>query len=330
MATIRDIAKAAGVSVATVSYVLNGKKGVSEEISKKILEIIKQMDYTPRQEARNLSCRSSNLIGLLISDISNLYNMELLKNIEAVARAHGKQIMFICSEEDPEKERAAIDRFIAQNVCGLIICPSAYSSEKDFEESLKKLHKNNIPVVFFYFMCKDEMCVFPDLKNGEYQLVKEVLKNGFGKIVFFGGPLDDYYTRLRYEGFEKAIVEAGLGGTNWYVDCGSVINFDCGVRVVNEYLRGHDVPEIIFCVNDVLAYGVIKGLRQCGLRVPQDVSVVGFDGIQALVMDDIRLTTAVIPIAQMCESGITMLLGGKSKTEIFQVKTSFGNTVREK
>lgn len=327
MATINDVAKAAGVSAATVSYVLNGKEGVGEENRKKILEIMKKMDYTPRQEARNLSSKSSNLIGLLTTDISNPYNMEFLKHTEAAARRHGKQIMLICSQDDPEKEGTAIDTFIAQNVCGLIICPGAYSSGENFEIGLKKLHKKGIAVVFFYYLYENEMCIFPDLKNGEYRLVREIMQKGFRKAAFFGGPLGDYYTRLRYEGFENAISEnAEYEGE--YFDCGHAISFDCGTRSIEAYMRGNKLPEVIFCVNDELAYGVIKGLKRHGVRVPEDVSVVGFDGIKGLVLDDVRLTTAVIPVQKMCNRGVEMLLGGGSEREIFQVSTSCGNTVK--
>ena len=329
MVTIRDVARVAGVSTATVSYVINNKPGVNEVNRSKIRRVIEELGYTPSQEARNLSSKKSNLIGLLVSDVLNVYNVEFLKHIERFVREQGMQLMLSCFSDSRADEIGLIDNFIAQNVSGLILCPGGDSRGKSFASALGKLRKNHIPTVFFYYPCEEEgcSCILPDLEAGEYELTRYLIGRGIRNAVFFGSVRGDFYSEVRFEGFSRALEEIGVSPEGRFVSCGTEIDFDAGAAAIGEFLNHAELPEAIVCINDMVAYGVIKGLKDRGIRVPEDVSVTGFDGVKVPTMEDLALTTVAIPLEQMSRRGVELLMSGKTNKEIIKTELVIGNTV---
>ncbi len=334
MVTIRDVARKAGVSIAAVSYAMNGKEGVNEENRKKILKAAEELGYMPNQLARSLLKRKSGTIGLLISDFSLIYNMQFIVEIEKNLFSHNLQLMLACTANDAKKEKMLLDNFLSRNVDGLIVCPTAKTSSKALANLITSIKSRNIPGVMFYYPSTDYCdSIVPDLESGEYNLTRLFLEKGHHEIVFFSGPKEDYYSQVRCRGFRKAMKEAGIDCTERIIYCSSY-GFADGQESMKEYLKCNALPHAFLAVNDVMAYGMLKELRKRDIVVPRDVSLGGFDHLGMPTLEEIELTTVAIPIDRMAEKCVQLLTEEshvfQGKTYTFGTKIVEGSTIRDR
>lgn len=271
MASIRDVAKAAGVSISTVSRVMSGTVYVEPETKKKVQQAVKELDFKPNLAARSLKRGNIKLLGLIIPDITNTYYPELVKNINTAASKEGYSLILCESMGDVEKEKQFFETLKYFFVSGIIFI----SSTDDI--SFVDQYLGEIPIVFLNrFYEVNAPCV--NVKNAEsaYKATKHLINNGHRRISLLIGNSQRQYNQQRLEGAKKALEEAGITNYEQYIRS-DVDSISSAYEKTRELLALPERPTAFFIFSDYLATGVYNGIFSAGLKIPQDVSVVGFD-----------------------------------------------------
>ncbi|WP_041076065.1 LacI family DNA-binding transcriptional regulator [Thermotoga caldifontis] len=274
--TMRDIAERAGVSVNTVSRVLNNKPDISKETREKILKIAKELGYIKNVTASALRSRQTRIVGVILEDITNLFFAEVMKGIEAAARKQNYQLLLMNTGTDPKKQREAIQTLLERRVEGIVITPS-----ENGLSDLEKLASINVPVVIvgrhFEGLQLDE--IHSDEVKGGYLATKHLLSKGRKNILFINSVPENSAARMREEGYRKALREAKVFLPEDYIIVTADPNMEAGYRAVFKAVEKKLPFDGIFCYNDMFAFGAIRALEELGKRVPQDVAVVGYDDV---------------------------------------------------
>ncbi|MDW0108769.1 LacI family DNA-binding transcriptional regulator [Sporosarcina aquimarina] len=303
MATIKDVSKLAGVSVATVSRYLNKNGYVSKEAGETIAEVIEKLNYRPNNIARSLAGMKTATIGLMVPDILNPFFPELARAIEDAANDYGYTVMLCNTDNDSAKEQKYIDTLLHKQVDGIII--SSYGIKP---EHLSSLQKQSIPVILIDNVFSSDSVVSLTVENerGGELAVEHLLERGCSKIAHICGPLSITSSRERTAGFENA-----SRGTDWFTP--SLIGYSDftvhgGYTAMLELLSIHPDLDGIFASNDLMAAGALKALQESGKNVPRDVKVIGFDGI-GLEMMTPELSTIAQPISELGKTAMDSLMG---------------------
>ena len=307
---MNDVAKAAGVTQATVSYTLNSSGNISEPVRKRVLEEAEKLGYIRNNVARNLKMSRANTIGIIVPDVTNSYYSEIIKHTEKIVREQG-YFTFICiTMHNPKIEDWYVTSLIEQKVAGVIVCYGLAN-----KPALKKFISYNVPFV----MLDDDIqdldyevpCVLVNNIKGSFLAVQHFVSLGISKIAYCSQSIYNQALRDRYEGFLLAVKEFGLQShlQHVYVAGDDVDENDkiaLGYAAAEEILA-RSQPEGIFAVNDQMAFGVIKKLSEAGLKVPQQVAVIGYDNIPLSSIISPTLTTINQPVMTMCIQGTNML-----------------------
>ncbi|WP_039042447.1 LacI family DNA-binding transcriptional regulator [Sporosarcina sp. ZBG7A] len=303
MPTIKDVSKLAGVSVATVSRYLNKNGYVSKEAAETIAEVIEKLNYRPNNIARSLAGMKTATIGLMVPDILNPFFPELARSIEDAANEYGYTVMLCNTDNDSAKEQKYIDTLIQKQVDGIII--SSYTIKP---EHLTGLQKQSIPVVLMDNVFSSDSIVSLTVENrqGGELAVQHLLEQGCSKIAHICGPLSITSSRDRTAGFEHA-----CRGTDWFTP--SLIGYSDftvkgGYTAMMDLLALHPNLDGVFASNDLMAAGALKALQETDHKVPQDVKVIGFDGI-GLEMLNPELSTIAQPIYKLGKTAMDSLIG---------------------
>lgn len=288
--TLRDVAQAAQVSINTASRALNEKPDVNEETRERVLEAAARLGYRPNRLAQGLRGKKVGTIGVVVADLSNPFFVEVVKGVEEEAYRHGFTIMVTNTNEDPVKEEEVIKTLVLHQVAGLIITPSQKS-----DGFLPFLAAEDVPFVlvarrFEQFSCH---AVLNDDFTGAFSAVNHLIELGHREILFINGPPTNWSASQRLSGYRQALDRAGIPYRPELVRSCSV-TAESGARETLDYLADNPVPDAVFAFSDYMAIGVIGALRERGLNVPGDVSVVGYDGIQIGASLDPPLTTVEI------------------------------------
>lgn len=292
--TIKDIAKKAGVSITTVSRIINNKgESFSEETLKKVRDIIDELGYTPNALARGLITKKSGSIGLIIPDITNPFYPDLARGIEDAASELGYNLILCNSDNNLEKERNYISVLKDKYIDGIILTTSKFLNLNDVKLSL-----GNIPLVILDECVEenDMFGVFVDNVQGGYDAGKYLLELGHRKIACITGPLDTKSAIDRLEGFKKALEESGMELNPELLIEGDY-KIEGGAKAA-KLLEGKDYTAI-FALNDLMAYGVYNTIKASGRRIPEDVSIIGFDDISISKIVEPPLTTIKQPSYKM-------------------------------
>lgn len=303
--TIKDISRAAGVSTATVSKVLNGDyRKVSDETRDRILKIADEMAYRPNLLARGLVSRKLNMIGIVIPDISNPYYGNMARGISDEAYRHGYTTMISNTDGLAERLTTAIETMAAYSAAGIIVS-GGFSDARSLADALKKLR---MPYVFLECHVEGlDYCVYVDDYAGSYKAVSHLIERGHTQIACISGNLvasqmDDARTR----GYKQALWDNQITLNPYLLEGGS-FTFDTGYRKTLQLLaRGIPFTAIV-CGNDLIAMGAYKAIREQHLQIPQDISLVGFDDLFLATVMEPRLTTVKQPSDEMGICGMNML-----------------------
>jgi len=295
MANIREVAKQAGVSVATVSRVLNHPESVSPATMELVLATMEKMQYTPNGFARSLALNRSSTIALLIPNILNPLYPQIAKGVEDVAHRKGYNILLCNTEENEEKERDYLDMLIEKRVGGFILAGSQLKNK-----DLQKIKNQNIPFVMVGRNREDidANMVFTDYYMGAYQVTQHLIDVGYSKIAHITGSLNQVENLEKRRGYEKALQEAGISLQSEYVVEGNN-EIESGYLGAKKLLKSREVPQAIFAANDLMAIGAIDAIKSSGLNVPKDVAIVGFDDITMAALIEPKLTTISQPVYKM-------------------------------
>ena len=307
---MKEVARAAEVSVATVSHVINRTRFVSPALAERVRLAMQDLGYTPDATARSLRIRRTQTIGLLVPDNSNPFFAELSQVIEEAGFEAGYTTILGNSAEQADRERRYVEALVAKRVDGLIIAPS-----RDDDGTLEAiLAPSKVPVVVIdrdvHLPGAD--VVLYDSEAGSHAATRYLLGLGHRRISFVAGPADVEPAAARLRGFLRALAEAGVAP-------GAVVDADFhyrgGLAAADRLLASGERPTAIFAANDLMAAGVLRALAARGLRVPDDISVVGFDDAPLAEMVSPALTTVRQPLQEMAQTAVSMLLqriGGES------------------
>lgn len=276
--TIKDIASETGLSIATVSYALNDKDSIPEETKKSVLDAASRLGYVPNYSARSLVMNTSNLIGVVIPQtepgrtmvFENPFYSEILSSIEYHARIAGYHIIVSGTDADDNYLKLARQR----NLDGIIII-GVYS--KDFYQGLRDC---NIPIVLVDTYIDDHHfhSIRINDRYGGYVATRYLLERGHRKIAFMSGSIsEEGVNQKRYEGYCDALKEYGVALNKSYI-LADTIDFESGMRLGKRMMDSLDVTSV-FCTADIMAIGILKQLAEMGVRVPDAISVIGFDNL---------------------------------------------------
>jgi LacI family transcriptional regulator len=302
--TIKDIAKKTNVSIATVSRVMNNKnEGASEETRRRITEAIKELGYQPNALARGLVTRKTKTIGLIIPDIANPFFPDIARGVEDCANKHGYSV-FLCNTDDSlVKESQYIRALEEKCVDGIVFTSNSIPKQ----EHIIELIRNGIPVVLLdrWVEVEGGYGVFLDNLKGGYIAARHLIELGHRRIACIAGPLHSKTAKDRLEGYKKALLEEELPiDESIIVEGNYKINsgFNAAEKLMDKGITG------IIAFNDLMAYGACNAIKAKGYRIPEDISVIGFDDIIMSQMMEPQLTTIKQPSYEMGTAAIKMLI----------------------
>jgi DNA-binding LacI/PurR family transcriptional regulator len=301
---IKDVARRAGVSSATVSRVLSNKPHVSDEVRQRILAAMEELDYQPSRVARSLRVQRSRIIGLIISDIQNPFFNTLARAVEDVAYAHQYAVFLCNSDEDIDKEKLYIELMQAERVAGVMISPT---HERD--TPCQKLIKAGIPMVIIDRKVADldVDTVVVDNITGAFELVSHLIGDGHSRIGAVLGTPAATTGRERYEGYEQALTAYKLPILPNLVRTG-IPKESVGYRLTHELLDLPDPPRALFTGNDLLTTGALKAIHERGLRIPDDIALGAFDELEWMSLVQPPLTVVAQPTYDIGRTAADLLL----------------------
>ena len=327
MISIREVARLAGVSPATVSRVINGTANVHPEKRERVLRVIDQTDFVPNEVARTLFKRSARTIGLMIPSIRNPYFTQLASVVDEAAKKSGYRLFLYNVGDDPEQERSALQMLTSMNVDGVILASTNEALQQE-------LHLYDIPVVAVdsLFETPDVTAyVYCDYYQGGRLAAEHLYACGCRHIVCIRGPQRIFSARSRYEGYRDFCRERGL--LERTVDCD--YDFDAGLTMTEELLKTYPDVDGILASNDIVAASTYKILHRKSISVPQQVQLIGFDDVYLSSLLSPELTTIRQPIQELALKALELVLNGKNipkegKRYVFPVSLVVRETTRER
>ncbi|HEY8956288.1 LacI family DNA-binding transcriptional regulator [Chitinophaga sp.] len=309
--SIHDIAKELNLSATTISFVLNGKgdeKKISEDVRRKVSDYIKKVGYQPNMIAKSLRTGKSNIIGMLVEDISDPFFSGISRGIEAIAYNHKYKIFFASTENDTEKTKVLIKLFRERQVDGYIMAPPS-----GVEDEIKALMDDNVPVILFdrYLPSLNTSTVIIDNYSGSYQAVKHLLENGYSNIAFITLNSEQTQMHARLQGYIKA-VEDSL--------CDPIVarlpyksGYQAGTeKLIQEFIKEHEKVDAIIFATNYLAINGLKAIRDLGLAIPGDIAVIGFDDNTHFNLFSPSITAVAQPIEEIAQEVVQQLLNALS------------------
>jgi len=300
--TIEDIAKAVGVSISTVSRVLNSSAPVSKLTRRKVLKVVEDLHFTPNAMASGLVKKTSRTIGVMIPYITNPFFIELIKGVEDVACKYGFS-MFLCNTNQvPEKEKFYINEMLKRRTDGLIIISTSITDKEIMEKA-----KNAMEIVAVQADIEDVDRVDTTDEQGMSLALEHLIELGHRRIALIGYRLDVTAVKNRFLGYQRTLEKFGIPFRDEYVIKGDLYG-DAGYFMTKKLLELKEIPTAIQCLNDNLAVGAYLAITESKLRIPHDISLSGFDNIIISKLMNPQLTTVAQPIYSMGETAGELLI----------------------
>ncbi|MGQ0286026.1 HTH-type transcriptional repressor PurR [Pasteurellaceae bacterium 22721_9_1] len=304
MATIKDVAKMAGVSTTTVSHVINKTRHVAEETKQSVLNAIQQLNYSPSAVARSLKVNTTKSIGMIVTTSESPYFAEIIHAVEEHCYKQGYSLFLCNTQNDPEKIKNHLEMLAKKRVDGILIMCSEYA-----QDSLEFFNNfNDVPMVIMDWGIASENNdrIQDNSLIGGYLATKHLIENGHKEIGIIAGELCKTISKNRYQGFEQAMKEANLHINPDWIQEGFFEPED-GYECMNKILNQEKIPSAIFCCNDVMALGAISAIIERGLNVPEDISIIGYDNIHASRFYAPPLTTIHQSKSRLGQQAISLL-----------------------
>lgn len=286
-----DVAKLAGVSVATVSRVVNANYPVKEETRQKVKAAIEELDYVPNVQARELNTQRSSTIGVVVPGLYNMFFAQVIDGIEDYVRQDEYSLLLNCAKNDPKQEMKCITALVARNVSGIIvISPNTAHIKEEFYTQLVR----RTPLVFIngYHYIPDVSYVGNDEALGTQEALRHLMSLGHERILFVRGRNSDSY-QIKEDTFRVVMRGRGIQPDDYIINIGegnSVETVDDTMQVLMDILPKTDATAV-FCCNDLMGVGAINAANALGIRVPDDLSIMGFDNIALSRYVSPKLTT---------------------------------------
>ena len=306
MATMKDVAARSGVSTATVSHIINNTRPVSDELRERVLAAIRELDYRPYGLARSLRRRTSRTVGVLVPDNTNPYFAEMARLLEDHFFAQGYNVIICNTEQDPSKEEVYLDLLLEKAVDGIV-----FVSTGNDPEAIDKLNRGTTPCVLvdrdIDSLAVDR--VLSDNLAGAYEATRYLLELGHRRVACISGPQGLASTTDRLRGYQRAMAEAGLAERVVHGD----FQIESGRAALVELMSSGDRPTAVFSSNDLMALGAINAAAAAGIRIPDELSVVGFDDIAFAAYAVPPLTTVRQAKEEIAMRTVQTLLGERGR-----------------
>jgi LacI family transcriptional regulator len=307
---ISAVAKRARVSTATVSRVINGTAHVNPETAERVREAIEALSFYPDSNARTLGTGRSGFYGLIISDITNPYFPELVKAFEDIAMEHGQDVLIANTDYDPKRMELCVTRMLQRKVDGVAIMTS------EMEDRLIKAFSNRrIPTIFMDTSkeTRGASTVCVDYAAGVKQAMEHLIALNHRRIAFISGPLALDSANVRAEAFTISLQRHGLASELNRVQEGNH-RVDGGYAAMQRILRSGKPPTAVLASNDLTAIGAMGAIHEHGLHIPNDISVIGFDGIELSAYTQPALTTLHVPRRELATVAFMSLFHGRDQS----------------
>ena len=311
MATMIDVANRAKVSIATVSRVLNGLKTVDPELAKRVHEAVQALHYEPNFTARNLRCRESRTLVILTPNITNPYYSNIIAGIAQGAQENGYSYFLFNTEGKREMDEQILERLEKRQADGAILLAAELGADW-----INK-YAREYPIV----QCSefDPDYNIPHVSINNYQAARDAMEyliaKGHTRIGTISSKNRFFSTVERMRGYRDALKEAGLPVNEEYIGYAQWDDFKAGSKTAYSILDREDRPTALFCIADILALGAIASAKELGLRVPEDLSVIGFDDVQYTTMFHPYVTTVVQPCFKIGYHALNLVCGMINRKE---------------
>jgi DNA-binding LacI/PurR family transcriptional regulator len=300
---IREVAKKAGVSTATVSRVVNGTSPVSAATARLVRSAIKSLGYYPNTHARTLGSGRSHMYGLIISDIANPFFPDIAKSFERIAVEHGQEVLIASTDYKPQRMQVCVRRMLERKVDGVAIMTSEMDSKL-----LHLLNERGVPIAFLDTggVGPNISNIFIDYVSGVERALEHLISLGHKRIAFVSGPPTLASARARSDAFVLYLKRRALKFSDDYMKTGNH-RIDGGQNAMARLLRLPKPPTAVMASNDLTAIGVMHAIHAAGRKVPEDISVIGFDDIEISNFLNPPLSTVRVPRAEIAESAFKAL-----------------------
>jgi LacI family transcriptional regulator len=315
--TMKDVAKLAGVTQPTVSHVINGTASISKDVCDRVNAAIEALQYRPNALAKGLKTNTTKTIGLIVPDITNSYYACIAKEVEQMLVENGYISFLSCTDYDVESEQKIVDKLMRYSVDGIFVMCEFLN-----REPLKQLKRYGVPTVTLDD-CPSEYIasmVYTDNELGGYLATRHLIDRGRKRIAYLGEKVTMRSLQTRFEGYRRALLEAGLSLDEEIIllDRELAYRFDAGLQFGKKLAdKGVDG---VFASTDMIALGVARAFFEAGIRVPEDIALVGYDNIPLAELWTPALTTVTQPSGQIAEAAIEQLFlqieGKKHKCEV--------------
>lgn len=327
MASIREVAKLAGVSPATVSRVINGTANVDEEKRQRVLKVIDETGFKPNELARALFKQSSKIIGVIVPNIENPFFNELAKAIEEEAYENGYKILLCNSNNNEEKELMNMQMLNQLKADGLIMVTNS-------NNTVKRLEENSFPVVLVdrQLSSMNEIAIVEsDNYKGGKIATKHLIECGCKNIVCMKGPQHISSANQRYLGYQEVCKESGI--EEQYIECG--YSYESGLKKAEELITKYPDVDGIIASNDMVAISVYKSLIQKGYHIPEDIQIIGFDNIRFGWLFTPEITTIAQPTKKIGKKAAQLIINYRNghkieKINIFDIELIERQTTKQR
>jgi len=311
MPTIRDVAERAGVAPITVSRVINNSGYVSEETRARVEAAIAELQYVPNSLARSLRFKRTDTLALVLTDITNPFWTTVARGVEDAASSQGFNVILCNTDESEEKQEEYLNVLLQKRVDGFLLVPA-----RSTPEPIWQIQSQGVPVVVLDRRIPDVQVdiVRGDSEGGAYELTRLLISMGHRRIAMLAGPKEVSTAADRVAGYRRALREAGLPEDLELAYYGEYTQ-EGGYHLAQRALAATPPPTALFAANNFIAIGALRALREAGLRVPDDVSLVSFDEIPPAFAIDPFLTVVCQPAYEMGQEATKLLLSRLSEEE---------------
>ena len=301
--TIKDVANELGIARATVDRALHNRPCIDPKLKKKVLRKVKELNYIPNILGRNLVLQRTNTIGLIVKDITNTFVSKMVRRIEDIAAGDGYSVILCDTGGNQEKEKTSVRLLKERRVDGLIINPIQIDNTHLIE--LKNGGYCFVLLERFKGNHNVDYVTFDDVKAG-YLATQHFAKLGHKRIAYLGGPSENFPGQERFKGYKKALRDYNLKFNKNCVVTGGY-GTDEGCKAMQKFLRLSNKPTAIFVFNDLESIGALKAIEEKGLKVPDDIALIGVDNLEVADYLKVPLTTIALPNLERGEESLRIL-----------------------
>ncbi|AUI66735.1 MULTISPECIES: substrate-binding domain-containing protein [Glaesserella] len=304
MATMKDIARIAGVSLSTVSHVVNNSRFVSEEITQKVKKVIEELNYRPSLVARSLKIKETNTIGMIVTTSNNPFFAEVVHHVERYCERHNYHLILVNTDGNSQNLQKHLERLLLKQVDGLLLM---CAEPQDFDLSVISDLTLPMVVIDWWQQLLNADIIHENSELGGYLATNALIEAGYTDIAVITGELTKPLAANRLAGYKRSLLEKNLPiHPEWIIE--SHFHYDGGVEAMNQLLALNHLPKAVFAMSDSIAIGAYQAIYRAGLRIPQDIALIGYDNIELAQYLYPPLSTIHQPKARLAKAAVEKLI----------------------